>query len=102
MTDLWLHTSDMLKSIANQVTIKTNDHLHYLIFANDKKNTEIGSIIKAYKINNSHVKSVIIKLHNNFYTQIDANMSEAVILSALFKVVNIILEENTLIMIENM
>lgn len=102
MTDLWLCTTDMLKSIANQVTIKTNDHLRYLIYANDEKNTKIGIVAKTYASVNSHVKIIYVKLRNNFCMKITADTAKSTILTSLSEIASKILEENAIIKIENM
>lgn len=103
MTDLWIHTTDMLRSISDKVTIKSDDHLYYTIYATDAKRTEIGSVSKSYKSESSHVKCVTVELRNNsFYIQVCANESETQILNKLSNISERILKENMLIQIENM
>lgn len=103
MTDLWIRTTDMLRSISDKIVIKTNDYLYFELRATDEKHTRIGSVDKTYKSENSHVKCVIVELcHNSFYMQILANEDEQKILNKLSKVSERILKENMLIKIENM
>lgn len=101
--DLWIHTTDMLRSISNKVVIKTNDYLYYVIYATDRKHTRIGSVNKSYASENSHVKCITVQLrYNSFYMQVRANESEIQILNKLSKISERILKENMLIQIESM
>lgn len=103
MIDIWIRTTDMLRSISNKIVIKTNDYLYFTIYATDKENTRIGSVSKSYKSESSHVKCVTVELRNNsFYMQVFANENEAQILNKLSKISERILKENMLIQIENM
>lgn len=103
MTDLWIRTTDMLRSISDKIAIKTDDYLYFELIATDEKHTRIGSVSKTYKSENSHVKCVTVELRqNSFYLQIYANESEIQIFNKLSKVLERILQENMLIQIENM
>lgn len=103
MKDLWIHTTDMLRSISDKIVIKTNDYLYFELFATDKENTKIGSVSKSYKSESSHVKCVSVELRNNdFYMQVFANEDETQILNKLSIISEKILKENMLIKIENM
>lgn len=102
MTDIWIRTTDLLKSISDRVAIKTDDHLYYTVYATGKEDTRIGSVNKSYESKNSHVKCVTVELRNNFYLQIYANENETQILNKLSRISEEILKENMLVQIENM
>lgn len=103
MIDIWIRTTDMLRSISDKVKIKTNDYLYFTIYATDKENTKIGTVCKTYKSECSHVKCVTVELRNNsFYVQIYANEEEQKILNKLSKISERILKENVIVLIEDM
>lgn len=103
MIDIWICTTDMLKSISDKVMVETADYLHFTVYATDEEHTEIGTVHKTYKTKGPHIKCVTVELRrDSFYMQICANEDEQKILNKLSSISERILSDNMIIQIESM